>query len=245
MKVAYLFHGHMRTWKDCYKSFFDNVYSTAPGDIYIHTWNRTNSQFGSHWNVYHRRLTNEMERRSAEIVDIDYLSRIYKTKNILVEDDPGLDLILQDIPQISELINYLPSHLAIYNMFNSQYKSFKLAKDTGITYDRYFSCRPDLFFPNKLDIQELHEENCLACPYIAPGHSVFDIYAFGTENVMSVRANFYKYMWEFWYSKVTSGPLRWHTNYDFSVEEAVTEYLLSHNIRLYPSKLQYNIRRMF
>jgi hypothetical protein len=27
MKIAYIFHGHARTWETCYQSFFDNIFN--------------------------------------------------------------------------------------------------------------------------------------------------------------------------------------------------------------------------
>jgi hypothetical protein len=242
MNIAYIFHGHSRTWKDCYQSFFDNVYSVAPGDIYIHTWDRVNSMYGSFWNKWFSRLEGEAEEMSAKTLDLDSIRKIYKPKRIIVETDIGIELVHRELPQITS-INSTVSHLGAYNMVKSQWIAFNMAKSTH-RYDRYFSCRPDLMFPNKLDFAELQQEEFMMVPPTFADYNdprtemIFDIFAFGTEQIMELRANFYKNIWNYWYStnNVTGG---------YFLEHAATKYFRDNGIQARPSSLNFEIKRLF
>lgn len=239
MNIAYLFHGHSRTWNHCYQSFFDNVYSVAPGDIYIHTWDRMNSKFGSYWNHNWSFLDEEKEKISAQTIDLDGIKKAYNPKHIVVETDGGLEIPFREYPQLRDSINnpssISPAHVGVYNMFKSQYNVFKLAESLG-NYDKYFSCRLDLMFLNKLNKEEL-EEGSLMFPPSLGERTVFDIFSFGPANIMKVKADFYHHIWDRWYSK---GNL-----FSYGIEDAVTGYYIDNGIKMKPSALSYNIKRLF
>ena len=242
MKIAYVFHGHTRTWKDCYQSFFDNVYAVAPGDIYIHTWDRVNSMYGSFWNKVFDRLGGEYEEISAQTPDLDFIKKIYKPKYMLVERDLGIELAYTELPQLRN-IKATVSHIGAYNMVRGQWQVFQMAKQTS-NYDRYFSCRFDLSFPNQLDITELHQEEFMMVPPTFTDYNdprtemIFDIFAFGTEKIMELRANFYHKIWDYWYSRgdVTGG---------YYLEHAATKYFRDSGIQARPSSLYFDIKRLF
>lgn len=143
MRIAYLIHGHVRTWKEYYKNFFDNIYSVMPGDIYIHTWDRVNSKVGSWWNGTHNRLSGELERLSAEPVDKNELIQIYNPKEIIVETDTGTDYLINNYDHVYE------SSLAVKNLLRGHYDLFNLTKKFG-TYDKYFVTRFDINFLSKI-----------------------------------------------------------------------------------------------
>lgn len=241
MKIAYLFHGHSRTWKDCYQSFFDNVYSVAPGDVYIHTWDRVNSKYGSFWNGNFGPLVGEQEDISSKTLDLDNIKRIYNPKHMIVETDRGIELPLQEYPQLAN-INVTLSHIGAYNMVRAQNYVFRLAESCG-NYDRYFSCRFDLFFNNKLDKNELFYEEYMMVPPTFTDYNdprtemIFDIFAFGTKHTMSVRADFYNHIWEYWYSK---------NNLDsYFLEHAATKYFRDNGLKAKPSNLTFDVKRLF
>lgn len=236
-----MFHGHTRTWKDCYQSFFDNVFSIAPGDIYMHTWDRVNSKYGSFWTGKFDRLVDEQEQLSSQTLDLDSIKTVYNPKHIIIETDSGLELPLQELPQI-KTINANSAHIAAYNMVKSQYLAFTLAEKYG-EYDIYFSCRPDLFFPNKLDITELSETDYMMVPPTFENYDdprtemIFDIFAFGPKNIMSIRAGFYHHIWDYWYSK--------NNLLGYFLEHAATKYFRDNNIKAKPSSLTFEVKRLF
>ena len=242
MKVAYIFHGHSRTWKECHQSFFDNVFSVAPGDIYIHTWDRVNSKYGSFWNQTFGQLDEEREAISSKTLDLDGIIKTYKPKQIMVETDLGLETPFRDYPQLKNLVSATPAHFAAYNMFKSQYLSFNMAKSRE-KYDKYFACRMDLEFTSKLDIVELNEEDVMMAPPTFTDFDdpkvdmLFDIYAIAPEHIMEMKANFYHNIWKYWYST--------DNLFSYFVEHAITKYYRDNGLRAKPSSLNFEIRRLF
>lgn len=242
MKIAYVFHGHVRTWKDCYQSFFDNVYSVAPGDIYIHTWDRVNSMYGSHWNSLEGRLTDEYEKVSAETLDLDAIKKAYNPKHVTLETDIGVDLAYKEMPALKNIIS-TPAHIGAYNMVRSQWLVFHTANQME-SYDKYFSCRFDLLFSNKLDIAELQQDEYMMVPPTFSDYNdprtemIFDIFAFGSKQNMEIRANFYRNIWNYWYSigNVTGG---------YYLEHAATKYFRDNGIQARPSSLNFEVKRLF
>lgn len=242
MKIAYLFHGHSRTWKDCYQSFFDNVYSIAPGDIYIHTWDRVNSKYGSHWNNNYNILPEEQEKISSKTLDLAKIKKTYKPKHMFVETDRGVEFPLHQCPQLANT-NATLAHMGVYNMVRAQNYVFKLAESCG-DYDRYFSCRFDLFFKNKLDIKELYYEEYMMVPNdplngraYPSTEMIYDIYAFGTKHAIGTRADLYNHIWEYWYSKDDLNS--------YFIEHAATKYYNDNGLKVKPSSLTFDIKRLF
>lgn len=237
MKIAYLFHGHSRTWRDCYESFFDNVFSEAPGDIYIHTWDRINSKYGSWWNGTFGELDINKEKISSQTVDIDLIKKKYNPKYMTVETDLGNDYVVKHIPEISKT-SASPAHIGVYNMCRAQRKVFEMA-DYCDSYDIYFSLRLDMFFLNKFDNSELNDFEHMMYPYSRFNTStqIVDVYAFGTKTNMEIRSKFVNYIWEYWYSKNSFNT--------FSIEHAATKYYKDNNIKLKQSQLNVEMKRLF
>lgn len=243
MKIAYLLHGHSRTWKDCYESFFENVYSVAPGDIYIHTWDRANSKYGSFWNRNLGVHSKEAEELSSQPVDLEGIKKAYNPKHMIVEMDRGLEVPLYECPQLLNL-NATPSHIAGYNLFKAQYDVFKMAEYYG-EYDRYFDFRFDLFFKSKFDKEELKYEDYMMVPPTFPDgmyHDpkvtmIWDIYALGTKKTIGTRAGFYQNMWKYWYSK--------NDLFNYFLEHGATQYYKDNGIEAKPSSLDLEVKRLF
>jgi hypothetical protein len=237
MRIAYLFHGHSRTWRECYQSFFDNVYSVAPGDIFIHTWDRVNSKYGSWWNgTYNNFLKNEHAEISSKTINVDDLIKTYNPKHIIVETDPGVEFAFSKYPQLQST-GYPPAHVGVYNMFKSQHDVYQLTIPYG-SYDRYFSCRFDLCFHNKLDYTELEDTtNLMISPNSGPHNVILDFFAFGTQDIMSIRSNFHSHMWDYWYSKSDINA--------YGIEGAIGKYYSDNNIYHRESGLNFDIKRLF
>ena len=174
MKVAYLFHGHSRTWKQCHKYFFKNVFSVVPGDIFIHTWDRVNSTSGSHWNGWTEELPSN--DTSSNVIDLSGIIKAYKPTDIVVEKDKGISRFKKELPHIS-----LP-HLGVKNMLNSCLKVFNMAKQHD-KYDKFFSTRMDIRYLSKFNKDELlFDELVIGKTNYDDTHPfVFDIWGIGSE----------------------------------------------------------------
>ena len=115
MKVAYIFRGHSRTWDKCYNNFFDNIFSVAPGDVFIHTWDTTNSIFASHWNGY-RPLNDEQLKVCNTLPDFNKIYHTYKPKTFIIEPDK--------IKNITNHSDKDASMIGLYYMLGSSKKMY-------------------------------------------------------------------------------------------------------------------------
>lgn len=231
MNVAYIFHGHTRTWKDCHENFFKNVYSVKPGDIYIHTWDRTNSKVGSHWNGWQTKLDESLEELSSKIIDIKEIMSVYKPVHFIIETDPGIDH-LQSIYNF----NHHTAHLALKNYLNGQLKIFNTINDLGKKYDKYFFVRFDVDFLEKMEEDEFYSEELLV-PMIPSGHGklVFDIWKLGTFEQCKVVTNYAEQIDDWWYKQF---------NPDNFYELVLTQYYANNNVKLRESKTLFELRRL-
>lgn len=227
MKVAYMFSGHARTWNQTYENFFTNIFSVAPGDIFIHTWNITSPIAGSHWNGYSN-LTNEQLEIATKPIDINGLYEAYKPKMLIVEHDPGPNLSL-----LHEGLRNQESaaHTGVQNFLNGTRKIFEhMVKYDN--YDRVFHLRPDLNFTTKLDINELNSGK-----YYTPNFGAWDLWGFGTVDHFDIKTNFCHYTDKYWYSP---GPSPNH-NY----ETALLNYITDKGMVKHISKLKSETIRPF
>lgn len=243
MKIAYLFNGHCRSWKDCHTSFFDNVYSVAPGDIYIHTWDRINSKYASNWNIGFGNLTEDLELKYSKPIELDLITEIYKPKDILVEEDPGYNIALEIYPDLKKIINLEigGAHAAVLNAYLSQKKVFDLCQKHG-EYDVYFYVRPDLKFINKFNIEELyHNEYMTVSGNWNPNIMIVDYFFFGSKKYIDSRSKFVYNMWDYWYSKNN-----WSNNdLVYLLEQGLTQYYKDEKIKVKPSSLFCEVSRIF
>ncbi|NBP57743.1 hypothetical protein EBU71_14655 [bacterium] len=154
MNIAYLFHGHSRTWNQCYQSFFEKVFNHNPGDIYIHTWDKVNARAGSWWNGYgHLRGTNlEISLQDA---DVSGIYAAYRPKKMIVEQHPQPDITEYNFP--AHLADQAPAIVGIKCMLKSRRTVFEEAMKEK-TYDRLFSLRMDIEFLNNIDPEEFNQD---------------------------------------------------------------------------------------
>ena len=193
MKIAYIFHGHARTWKQCYKNFFDNVYTVAPGDIFIHTWNRTSPIVGSYWNGWGYLTGTALELASAT-PDISGILEAYKPKMLIVEQDRLPDL--SRYKDSSEIPSKAPGCLGVKLMLESSRKAFEAMKSYGV-YDRVFSTRLDLNYQSKLSIDEVHSDRLIA----AGSSGAYDIWMMGTTEQMDIKTQYITHVDTYWYDR--------------------------------------------
>lgn len=227
MKVAYCFLGHVRTYLQTYRNFFDNVFSQAPGDIFIHTWSETSNTHNSWWVNMER--NKKFVDEASKPINTDEIVRIYKPKDMLVEHQRSL------LPIPGWKFEHNPYCLKI--AFESCRKSVNLAKKHG-PYDRIFITRMDLNFINKLNPNEFLSNKLHVSP-----HSQFlnqgacsDIWEHGTQEQIDTVADFYWHIEEMAFMKPDKNV---HTEF------AYHRYLKQHHIPIAVSRLNFQVIRMF
>lgn len=228
MKIAYIFHGHSRTWEQCYQNFFDNVYSVAPGDIFIHTWDRINAKSGSHWNGWEDQTQGVLEEKSSKTIDFEGIKKSYNPKHIIVETDRGTDYLK------SRYNKHIPnSHLGVKNMLESSLKAFEMARQYE-KYDKYFSTRLDINYLSKLDINELNSSNLLIpkTAYDGKYPYIFDIWTAGSEEQLETKTNFYNAIDDYWYNYTDN----FHA---YIYECALKQYYNDNKIQTQTSEIKY------
>jgi hypothetical protein len=221
MKVAYIFRGHSRTWDKCYHNFFKNVFSVAPGDIFIHTWDATNSIFGSHWNGF-KPLNESQIKISNTLPNFNEIYNVYKPKILIIEPDKCKN------------IKNKPDNIA--SMIGLQYMLYSSKKmyNEVINYDNYdfiFETRLDLNYTSKLDLNEFNLKD-LYCPI---EHNIMDFWFSGSVNNMKIKIDFYDNIHEYWYNK----------NCSINYEVALENYLKDRGISWAKSSLMFNAPRLF
>jgi len=228
MKIAYIFHGHSRTWKQCYQNFFDNIFSVLPGDIFIHTWDKVNAQTGSHWNGWKNETNTKLAEESSKLADIEGIAKAYNPKHMMVEPDPGTDHLQKNYNKIISA-----PHLGVKNMLHSCLKAFNTARQHG-KYDRYFSTRMDINYLSKLDVTELQSPKLLVpkTAYDGTHPYIFDIWTIGSEEQLKIKTNFYNAIDQYWYN-ITEN---FHS---YIYEQALKTYYTDNNIETQTSQLKY------
>jgi hypothetical protein len=187
MKIAYVFGGHSRTWEQCYQSFFDNIYSVAPGDIYIHTWERKNSAVGSWWNGWND-LDGEKLTKSMEYTDVNGLIEKFKPVNIIVEQHPVVD-----VSHLSQQSQFSKAQYGNKFQYYSMRRSFEEACARE-NYDVFFNLRLDLFWKNRFDINELQSDKLFF-----PQRKNFDLFSIANFELMDSRLKIAYDIEDFWY----------------------------------------------
>jgi hypothetical protein len=223
MKIAYIFRGHARTWDKCYENFFKNVFSIAPGDIFIHTWGSNNSLFGSHWNGC-MPLNEEQLKISSAAPDFNKIYDIYKPKAFIVEPDKSKDIKAES--------DIMASHMGLQYMLNSSKKLYNEIIN-HYDYDYVFETRLDINYTSKLDLTEFDSKN-LMCPVI--NNLLFDFWMFGSVDNMKIKIDFFENIKSYWYDKGCT------TLY---YEHALQNYLRDKGISWLNSSLMFDVPRLF
>lgn len=233
MKVAYLFHGHARTWEFCHKNFFHNIYSVLPGDIFIHTWGTTNTSLGSWWNGDGQKLQGDLLTKSEKIIDMNRIYEIYHPKTFMVEEDIGVSHLRE---RYNNSVH--DTRLGAKNMLHGALKIFNAARNYD-KYDLYFSTRLDILFLTKLDLSELSNNDMLVSHsrWDDVGDMIFDIWTIGNEDQFIKKTNYYNAIDEYWYN---SGK----NHFEYLYEHALKKYYDDNLLSTKPSEIKYCVPRI-
>lgn len=229
MKIAYIFHGHSRTWDKCYQSFFDNIFNLLPGDIFIHTWDRVSASSGSYWNGYRDELAPDLLEIANAYPDFSGIYKTFKPKVMLVEEHPFVDI--SGYPY--QTAGSMKAHVGAKFMLKSRRTIFEQAVKYN-NYDRIFSLRLDIAFRNPINIDEYKDDRL----YKPPKSMAIDLWNHGTPRTIDILTNYYSNIDECWLNK---------PNFDKDPYEAPLErYLTANGVNpLVASSSNYTVVRPF
>lgn len=231
MKIAYIFHGHARTWEQCYTSFFDNIFSDNPGDVFIHTWDTLNTNLSSHWSNY-KQLTQEDLNVSNKKLDAEKLYEIFKPKKLIVEKHQNV--LFDGIEMASTKLKAMHG---VKNMLYSSKKCFNEAKKDN--YDLYFSLRLDILWQSKINLQNLNLDT-LWCPVLEwPGEKrmAWDVFMIASKKNMKIKTSYLNFINKYWLDKKDSENILY--------EDALTDYLVDNKINFDFIDLKWDLVRLF
>lgn len=230
MKVAYIFHGHSRAWDRAYQNFFNNVYSVAPGDIFIHTWDTTNPAFGSYWKDWND--LNETELSLAnKVPDFSKIYEAYKPKVLLIEKNKEPDFT--NYPEYPHNSSF-KSRLGVKSMLESSRKIFEVARNYG-NYDKFFSTRLDINYTSLFDKNEFYSNNV-----VIPNPIQIDIWMMGNLEQMDIKTQYLNHIDEYWFKH----PL--FANNGIGYEDCLRSYLFDKEIKSFQnSNSSFTISRIF
>lgn len=232
MNIAYTFHGHSRTWQQCYQSFFDNVFNEIPGDIFIHTWDQVNATTGSYWNGWHD-LTGEALEKSKAATDVNGIIKTYQPKVIIVENHPEVI-----VPETSA---YYIENRARYGVKNMLYGSRKIFEE-AVKYKKYdfiINTRMDIKYLSKFDKAELNSNLNFALDNNSWDFK--DIIMWGTPELLDIKTQYYHNIDSYWYNLNNERHDWIHTGY----EPQLKYYLMERKMPLASSNLKIELVRLF
>ena len=240
-KIAYIIHGHSRTWDKCYKNFFDNVYSTLPGDIFIHTWDRVNAANGSWWGPqgFSNQLQGDQYIVSSQFADIKGISETYRPTMLVVEQDRSYKSL--DYSPIAgtnhQITQGTPAFIGTKCMLYQSRLVFLLAQAHG-NYDYYFSTRLDIDYPEKLSNQEAMELLSPDKLTVVSGDNVPDVWMVGPAHLIDIKTQYVDHIDDYWFQR--------HPDlHSYGYEMALRDYMEDAKVPLRVTNFPYKIQRLF
>lgn len=151
MKLAILLFGHLRTFEYSSKFFIKNLADKYDCDIFIHTWDETDSNTKC-WQA------REKQTHKVDEKLIKQINSIYNPKKLIIgHQNNEHEILVKSSDGQKEL-----SLNGMKYMFESMAQANKLRKDyelsTGAKYDYVLVTRPDVAIYNYLDIEETINE---------------------------------------------------------------------------------------
>lgn len=153
-RLAIQFFGHLRTFKNTYLSFLENVLKTNKNyeiDIFIHTWDEIEYQEPT----WHNTLASEIRGAKLNREDFSFIEEKYKPKKIKVTKQLSVEKEEEFIQFTSDKAKFSN----IFNMFYSKYEVNNLRleyeKENKVKYDFVLYTRGDVFFKNKFYLDEI------------------------------------------------------------------------------------------
>lgn len=154
--IAFLFYGHLRSFKETFKNFKKNVLEANKGikiDIFIHTWDELEhtgirKQYIKDLNIAGKPITEK---------DINFIIDNYKPISYKVDSQLQIDEI-----DCSKLVQagYNPTHYEVtYNVSYAMQEVNKLRRESGRSYDFIVLTRMDIDFIKPLNLIKLYQRD--------------------------------------------------------------------------------------
>ena len=158
-RIAIQLFGHLRTYKDCYKSLLEKVVKSNEKnaykvDIFIHSWNTLNQNNNRSGYSNNDLLKKFGESKTGEVLEL------YKAKKVLIEEQKVIES-----QKVKVLLNekqgdiFFLDSKNIYNMYYSMFKVNELRleyeKENNIEYDFVIQTRPDILFIKDFNIDKI------------------------------------------------------------------------------------------
>ncbi len=149
MKLAILLYGHLRTFEECASSLLEFVTKGHDVDIFIHTWDETESRTKTYYK-------SKNPNQKVDDKTLEKINSLYRPKKLKVEKQE----FLQD-KEFALLSNSKVkiSTVGIHFMMHSLNESNKLRElyqaETDTEYDLVLCTRPDIEFFSPLNMDKI------------------------------------------------------------------------------------------
>ncbi len=159
MKIAVQLFGHLRTYKQCYQSLFQNLLNHYDCDVFIHTW-ETMDHNTQTWHTYRACETGQSaEKLRREITQI-YQPKAVEIEKQIVKDE---GVIVANDKEISLF--------GMKCMMHSMERANKLREEyqqaNNVHYDYVLCVRPDIMLLNPINFEDLADDDDGKCLYTA------------------------------------------------------------------------------
>lgn len=153
-RVAIQLCGHLRSYKDSYVSFVNNLLKPLEKegyvvDIFLHSWKETDTCEQSWHNIDGDKRGREVTTEDADCIKLFYNPKDFLLENQLQVDNFELREIFMNLPrQYSAVIN------SAYTKFKVNDLRLKYEQKNHITYDYVIQTRPDILFNKSFSIDK-------------------------------------------------------------------------------------------
>ena len=159
MKIAVQIFGHLRTYKQCYISLFENLLNYYDCDVFIHTW-ETMDHNTKTWHTYRARETGESAEKLRREISQTYHPKAIEIEKQIVKDE---GVIVANNKEISLF--------GMKCMMHSMVRANKLREEyerkNNVQYDYVLCIRPDIQLLNPINFAKLADADDGDCFYTA------------------------------------------------------------------------------
>ena len=195
MKIAVCYRGFLRTITQTFQNHQEKVFKDHDVDFFVHTWNKYPEE-------------------------IDYVQRNLNPKRILIEDTKRLEVNPYNFIQFSST-NFQPDfnkdkklsdcglHSKPYNVLSMLYSLMTvntLCKEYSDDYHLIISIRPDIFFYDDLDLNQVQSDHLNISWFENIGdhlnhyNSIIDHIAIGDSNTINLYSDCFLYVPSYYFN---------------------------------------------
>lgn len=184
MKVAVCFSGHLRDYKKCYQSIYDNIISPLNADVFCHTWDVLGAfnTKGELDRPYHRKLTHDEKQGFLNL---------YKPTKFIIDTNEWSPLSEADRKFLETLSGPHP-HM-FYSVKAANDLKTQYEHQNKFKYDLVIRARYDFNFFTKLDLNAFSKKDSLIYVSSLGNYhgGVSDQFAASNSNNMNIYCSLY------------------------------------------------------